>query len=308
MLIKILFWLLVAVDLGAMGLFLLLGLAAAGPSHTNPLSVVWWMAILPGIVLGVAILLFVFGNSWLLRAPAFLVAAAPLLMLVVWDTTETMKLNQFKDKDGVVTNFAGGAMQELEKAIMRDDAAAVGRLAKGADLNQTGVSGSGVLVVALRQLGKTGGSPDVLRALLAAGANPNPKTGERPLVMALQVSQKAGLEPVKLLLAAKADLNARSQFGEPVFFGGVGMGVDPAVLPLLLEGGADLSAKSAGGKDLLAAAAMIQNWAAALVLLQRGVRAADEDRFREQVRSATEASYPQRGLNELVAYLKQQEN
>ncbi len=308
MLIKILFWLLVAVDLGAMGLFLLLGLAAAGPSHTNPLSVVWWMAILPGIVLGVAILLFVFGNSWLLRAPAFLVAAAPLLMLVVWDTTETMKLNQFKDKDGVVTNFAGGAMQELEKAIMRDDAPAVGRLAKGADLNQTGVSGSGVLVVALRQLGKTGGSPDVLRALLAAGANPNPKTGERPLVMALQVSQKAGLEPVKLLLAAKADLNARSQFGEPVFFGGVGMGVDPAVLPLLLEGGADLSAKSAGGKDLLAAAAMIQNWAAALVLLQRGVRAADEDRFREQVRSATEASYPQRGLNELVAYLKQQEN
>ena len=307
MLIKVLFWLLVAVDLGAMGLFLLLGLAAAGPSHTNPLSVVWWMAILPGMVLGVAVLLFVFGNSWLWRGPAFLIAAAPLLVLVVGDTTSTMKLNTFKDKDGKMASFAGGAMQELEKAIIRNDAAAVGTMAKGTDLNQTGIGGSGVLVFALRQLGKTGGPPDVLRALLAAGANPNPKVGERPLAVALQVSQKAGVEPVKLLLAAKADPNARRQFGEPVFFAGVGMGVDPAALPLLLEGGADLSARSTGGKDLLATAAMIRNWAAALVLLQRGVRAADETRFREQVRSATEASYPQPGLNELVGYLKQQE-
>ena len=306
MLIKVLFWLLVAVDLGAMGFFLVLGLAAAGPSHTNPLSVVWWMAILPGMVLGLAIVLFVFGNSWMLRGPAFLVAAAPLLILVVWDATATMKLNTFKDRDGAITNFAGAAMQELEKAIIRNDAAAVAALAKGADLNQTSIGGNGVVVVALRQLEKTGGPPDVLRALLAAGANPNPRVGELPLAVAMQVSRKAGVEPVKLLLSAKADPNARGQFGEPTFFGGVGMGVDPAVLPLLLDGGADLSAKSSDGKDLLMTAARIQNWAAAVVMLKRGVRSADAAGFQTKVESATQASYPQPGLDELVAYLKQQ--
>jgi len=304
MLVKVLFWLLVAVDLGAMGLFLVLGLAAAGPSHTNPLSVVWWMAILPGMVLGVAILLFVFGNSWLLRGPAFLVAAAPLLILAVWETTGLMKRNTFKDKDGAITSFAGGEMQELEKAILRNDAAAVRTLAKGADLNQSSIGGNGVLVFALRQLGKTGGSPDALRALLAAGANPNPKAGDLPLAVAMQVSSRAGVEPVKLLLAAKADPNARSQFGGPTFFGGVGMGVNPDVLPLLLDGGADLSAKSSDGNDLLLTAAQIQNWAAALVLLKRGVRPVDAAGFRAKVEEATRAAYKQPGLEEIVEYLK----
>ena len=307
MLIKILFWLLVAVDLGAMGLFLVLGLAAAGPSHTNPLSVVWWMAILPGMLLALAIVLFLFGNSWLLRGPAFLAAAAPLLIVVVWGATETMKLNTFKDKDGAITSFAGGSMQELEKAIVRNDAAAVGTLAKGADLNQTGISGSGVLVVALRQLGRTGGPPDVLRALLAAGANPNPKTGERPLVVALQVSQRTGVEPVQMLLAAKADPNARSQFGEPVFFSGVGEGVDPATLPLLLDGGADLAATSSNGDDLLLAAAQFRNWDAALVLLRRGIQTKNGVSFRAKVEAATQTSYKQPGLDGLLAYLKQRE-
>lgn len=304
MLIKVLFWLLVAVDLGAMGLFLVLGLAAAGPSHTHPLSVVWWMAILPGMVLGLAILLFVFESSWMLRGPAFLVAAAPLLIVGVWSTAGSLELNTFKDKNGAITSFAGGAMRELEKAILRNDAAAVGTLAKSADLNQTAIGGSGVLVVALRSLEKTGGTPEVLRALLAAGANPNPKVGELPLNVAMQVSLKAGVEPVKLLLAAKADPNARSQFGEPVFFGGVGKGVDPAVLPLLLEGGSDLSAKASDGKDLFLMAAQIQNWAAALVLLQRGLRPVDAAGFRAKVQDATRASYKQQGLEELVAYLK----
>ncbi len=307
MLIKVLFWILVAVDLGAMGLFLVLGLAAAGPSHTNPLAVVWWMAILPGMVLGLAILLFVFGNSWMPRGPAFLLVAAPLLILVVWDTTATMKLNTFKNKGGAITNFAGGAMQELEKAIIRNDAGAVATLAKGADLNQSAISGSGVLVVALRQLEKTGGPPDVLRALLAAGANPNSQAGELPLAVAIQVSRKAGVEPVKLLLAAKANPNARGQFGEPTFFGAAGGGVDPTVLPLLLDGGADLSARSSGGNDLLLTTAQTQNWAAALVLLQRGVMSKEAASFRAKVESATRASYKQPGLDELVAFLKQQE-
>ena len=43
MVLKILFWLAVAIDVAAMLLFFLLGMAAAGPSKTNPLVVVWWM-------------------------------------------------------------------------------------------------------------------------------------------------------------------------------------------------------------------------------------------------------------------------
>ena len=43
--LNILFWIALAIDAGAIGLFFILGLAAAKPSHTNPLSVVFLLLL-----------------------------------------------------------------------------------------------------------------------------------------------------------------------------------------------------------------------------------------------------------------------
>jgi ankyrin repeat protein len=270
MLLKILFWIVVAIDLAAIGLLYVLGLAAAGPSHTSPLEVTALLLVLPCAVLTVAAALFLAAKSLLWRTIAFLIAASPILVTVVSIAIAGVDASRYRDKNGSITFFSPGPMQELEAAIAKNDAAAVAVLAPTANLSQKARDGSTVLVLALRQLEKNGGPPVILETLLQAGANPNTAQMELPLSVAIQISRKAGIEPLRLLLKAKADPNARTQFGPPVFFSGTGLGVDQQVLPLLLDNGANLTLKSTDGRDVLVDAANAQNWKAVLMLLQRG--------------------------------------
>jgi uncharacterized protein len=270
MLLKILFWIVVVVDLAVVGLLFILGLAAAAPSHTSKFEVTSLLLILPCALLAISVALFLAAKSLLWRSIAFLIAAAPILVTVVSIAVEGIDASRYRDKNGNITFFSPGPMQELEAAIAKNDASAVAALARTANLSQKARDGSTVLVLALRQLEKNGGSPDILQSLLQAGANPNAAQMELPLSVAIQISEKAGTEPVRLLLNAKADPNARTQFGSPVFFAGTGVGVDQKVLPLLLDSGANLSLKSRDGRDVLVDAANTQNWKAVLLLLHRG--------------------------------------
>lgn len=56
--LRIVFWLVVAFDIAVLLLFGALGLAAARPSHTNPLAALIVPLVLPGLVLAGAVLLF----------------------------------------------------------------------------------------------------------------------------------------------------------------------------------------------------------------------------------------------------------
>ena len=73
----------------------------------------------------------------------------------------------------------------LHDAIIAGDAAAVRRaIADGADVNATvGAGGHSMLTIAAR--GCLGEMPDVVRALLDAGADVNPASGARPLYWAI---------------------------------------------------------------------------------------------------------------------------
>lgn len=270
MLFKILFWLFIALDVAALGLFFVLGLAAAGPSHTSWWSVSAYMLLIPGLLLAAAVAIFVTSKFTLARAAAFLIAAAPMLYLVGLSAMGSFEIWSHKDAAGNVRNFTAGPMRELENAIARNDAAAVASAAKSADLNQLALDGSSVLVVALRHLEKNPGPPDVLQALLRAGADPNAKQMDLPLTVAIQVSRATGPQPVKLLLESGADPNARTSFGKPVYFSAAGIGTDPEVLPLLLDRGANLSAVAANGSPVLLDAVQSRNWKAVLLLLERG--------------------------------------
>lgn len=292
MALRILFWLAVALDVAAMLLFFLLGLAAAGPSKTNPLIVVWWMLVLPGLFLVAAIAVFVFVKSPFGRVAAFLLVASPIILAggswawAQYDFTRSM------DPSGNLSAFGGdGGMREVERAIWSNDGAAAERALAKVKVNQRGRGGATMLMVALRQLRKSPQELGPLRALVKAGVDPNlAADGELPLEVAIQESSKAGIEPVELLLRAGANPNTKGQFGTPVYFQGAGKMVPLEILDLLLKNGADLKARGKDGReDVLMYAALPGNWKAVKLLIERGADASSAE-FRERLKPIPGAS------------------
>lgn len=269
--IKLMFWVLVALDLAAVLLFFVLGLAAAGSARTGTAAVVGWMLVLPAAVLVAAIVVFMRSTSAVGRGLSFALVAAPLLLTVTtyWINHTVIRLNS--NAQGELTFFTAGAQRELAEAIGRNDAAAVAALAGRADLNARGLMGMTPLVLALRQLRSTPTQHEVLQALLTAGADPNLGTEhEQPLEMALQIGHKAGRAPVEMLLKAGAKPNLRNEWGTPIFFGAAGRGSTTEMLELMLRHGADLRAVTPKGETVLTYAATAHSWHAVRHLLDAG--------------------------------------
>lgn len=264
------FWTLVFIDAAALFVFGLLALAAAGPSHTNPILAVLVPLGLPVLILAAAIAVYLYAPGPAAKGLALAIAAFPLVFMIASQGVTYWHLRKHRDDRGGFSQFERGPLRELEAAIAAGDVAAVRRLAPLAELNRPGISGVTALVLALRRLRDAPHELDAIRALLDAGADPNAGKDELPLQVAIGASQTAGLEPVRMLLEARADPNARSTFGEPVYFTAAGADQDPALMQLLLDRGADLRATTGSGQTALSVCAMTRNWKTALLLLQRG--------------------------------------
>ncbi|MBK8096112.1 MAG: ankyrin repeat domain-containing protein [Planctomycetes bacterium] len=230
MLLKFLFWGALVIDLAVLGLMFVLGLAAAGPSKTNPLAVVFAMLLVPGLILAGAVLLFTRTQSPGLRVLATLVVAAPLLFVI-----------------------AGRLFGE---AWVR--------------FGPPSPWGSTPLTRALGQLERDPGQLATIRTLLAERADPNQMGEELPLTMAIRAVRHVGNAPVEMLLDAGADPNALDQFGRPVWFHALTTTTDGALLRLLLERGADARATTRDGHSAVWAAVAVQQWRLATMLVQRG--------------------------------------
>jgi hypothetical protein len=229
MLLKLLFWLFVALDAAAIGLVFVLGLAAAGPSRTQPMAVTLMLLVAPGAMLGAAIWLHQRTSSPWLRLLAFALVSAPAAFLVV---------------SRIAAEFAARS-------------------------NPDGMWGT-KLTRALRELEKDPGQLATVRTLLAEGADPNEVSDEMPLVLAIYAVQHVGLEPLQLLLDHGADPDRQSQFGRPCWFAATAGSVDPGVLTMLLDRGADATVRGPDGKSAVWDALACENWPAALLLVQRG--------------------------------------
>ncbi|MBL9166154.1 MAG: hypothetical protein JNN07_00265 [Verrucomicrobiales bacterium] len=269
--IKVLFWLLVAIDAIVLVIFGLLGLAAAGPSRTNPIAALMIPFFIPGAILLGAVWLFLSVQAPGARVLALLIAASPLLFVVGSQVAGRWQLKGFRDASGNIRQFRSESLRAIETAILANDAGAVATAARGAaELNTPGLSGATALVLAFRQLRKSPGELDVIRALIAAGADPNVSKVELPLQVAIGESRASGPEPVRLLLEAGAKPNQRSEGGGPVFFFAGGAGIDVGILELLLKHGADVRLKDAQGRSAVVTAAIVGNWPVLELLLQRG--------------------------------------
>jgi len=269
--IKLVFWLLVALDAIGIALWLLLGLAAAGPSRTSPVAVTLLLFVLPAAILGAAILLFVRSTTTGPRLVALAVAAAPLLLLAGGAALARQRIGSATNAAGEMTFFRAGPERELAEAISRNDTAAVQRLLPTADVNATGLDGVTPLMLAVRQLRHTPGEHGVLRLLLQAGADPDRGAqSEWPLAIAIQVARQAGIAPVQALLDAGADPNLVNDFGEPLFFGAAGQSATPELMTLLIDRGARINTVGRNGLTALHTTYNTQSWSIARVLLERG--------------------------------------
>lgn len=228
--LQILFWLFVAVDAAAIGLVFVLGLAAAGPSRTDPVAVVVATLVVPGALLAGAIALFLRSPSPALRVLACVVAAAPLGVL------------------------AGARLLAGWQA----------------QANPGGIHGETPLTRALRELPGDPTAVERMRELLAAGADPDRPGEELPLVLAIRAARAIGDVPVRMLLDAGADPNAVDAFGTPAFFHATGAVADPALMQLLLDRGARPEATARDGRSAAWSAVNTRNWEVARRLVERG--------------------------------------
>ena len=271
MMLRVAFWGLVVLDLLGILLLFILGLAAAGSSKTSPAQVSLVLLVLPCLLLGASVVLFLRAASPVGRIVALLLAASPLVILVSARTIAEVQLRLNTNESGELTFFRSGPMREIAEAIARNDARTVASLVPKVNVNETGLSDMTLLLLAARQLRETPTQHEVLRVLLAAGADPNKAAQyELPLAIAIQQSGKSGIEPVKMMLDAGANPNLKTTFGDPVFYDAVGVSSSLETLALLIDRGADVNLMGHDESNALINAAMVRNWKAVLLLLDRG--------------------------------------
>lgn len=284
MMLTILFSLFIALDLAALGLMFVLGLAAAGPSHTPMISVVGFFLVPAPLIAGL-VLLYLRGGWPASRGLATVLAGLPAIVIVgaaVMSRGVASLMGESADDDRRPDMTV---QRRLESAIVAGDRAAIARIAKA---SQSRLDEGAALVAALRVLEQDPNAVKPLQVLLEAGFRPDAGASTpTPLVAAIRVSPTAGAAPLRRLLEAGADPN-RQTGSSPAWFEALAPRTDAAVLPMLLTRGANLRAVDMAGRDAVYWAAYQENWNAVALLLEQGanwqaVRMPDGSDLRQRI-------------------------
>jgi hypothetical protein len=262
--LNIAFWLALAFDLGAIGLLFVLGLAAAKPSHSNPISVTFLLLIVPVVILIGLALVFLRVNSPVIKIAVFAIAASPLGFVAVGVGMSGVAKLFFPEEANREMSRPYVPPTDIRHAIEQADAATV--TAALAAHPPTPDDAGSLFSSALYRIEKEPARIDILKALLAAGLDANGANGEKPVEMAIRRSPKTGPEPIKILLDAGAKPEALNQLGEPVFFAALAKDIDVDILKLLLARGARATTTSYAGVTALAKATAAGNKQAAALL------------------------------------------
>jgi ankyrin repeat protein len=137
-------------------------------------------------------------------------------------------------------------------------------LDRGADIHATTMDGRSLVY----QAATMGNANGLLRLLLERGAAPDAKllTGNTPLMAA---AARADIQAMKMLIAKKADLNARNSAGATALMAAASTG-DVRAVQYLIDLGADVNARTKQNETALGDAATAGDAATVRLLLDRG--------------------------------------
>ena len=234
---------------------------------TNGLMLVAYLIVLAPIVLTSAA--FPFLRSDGMRIATLIVLLIPSVPLVFSSVAASVRAVQDRRQFSGSAYFPGPAL-DLAQAMVKHDVGLVQQLIPAAgDLNQPHNGGTTLWQFGVLQADNTEESIDLLRRLLAAGADPKRDTSADTLLHATAM----GPELTRFLLAAGANPNVLDEEHRPLWWRSMAPDGDekaPELLALMLDHGADLTWRVPDGAGPVGHAAAMGYWFVACLLIERG--------------------------------------
>jgi hypothetical protein len=204
-----------------------------------------------------------------LRIAAFIVLLLPSAPLLCSSVAAAVKTVREQRQFSGSAYFQGPAL-ELAQAMVKHDAGLVKQLIPAAgDLNQPQGGGTTLWQFGVLQADNTEESIDMLRALLAAGADAR-RDGSADT---LQHAAATGPRLTQFLLEAGANPNVLDHEHCPLWWRTMEPGEDDTateLLRMMLDHGADLSLRAPDGRGPVGQAVASRYWYAACLLIERG--------------------------------------
>jgi hypothetical protein len=268
------FWIAVACDAVLLVVLLVLTLSGSDQPEGGRGMVVFFSIIVPALIVSAGALLFLKSRSPALRAVALLVVAGPGLLVAATRLRSAVIDSHVRRNVEGSGYFSSREMQEAGAAVVRGDAAALRALGKSIDINGRGTDGMTLMELAVTRAddsagnaGEPGATLDVVRGLIALGADPN---------AGLKVATK--LKDITIL-SALLDAGAKPGFADehgPVVFSWLNV-MPIAGATALLDHHLDPNLADSDGMPIIVAAAQQDRWNIVLLLMDRGADASRAD-------------------------------
>lgn len=264
------FWAFVALDGALFAILVVLSIVDPGhPDGGREMGLIF-AVIIPAIVIGGAVLLFVKAESSASRVAALIIVAGPGLLIGGARLRSAAIDYQVHQNSTGRGYFSTRGLKRAGAAVVQRDVAALAALDRSVDVNTKGRHGVTLMELAVSQAfdstawSSAGSTPlDVVRALLARGADPN---------AGLEIATKL---PDTTILSALLGAGAKPGFTNdngPVAFQWLNV-MPPANFIALLDHGLDVNLNDAFGTPLIIAAAENDRWNFVLLLMDRGADA-----------------------------------
>jgi hypothetical protein len=273
------FWILFGVEAVAFTVLILWALLSS--KHWGPEGPVgaWLIVVVPPLILGVPLAVFLIGKSEHARLIAVVLLALPLLQCVlgpIYTAVEDYRARRHVEGDAT---FTKPAERKLAHAFRAHDAELVKSLIpQVGDLNAGHGNDDSLFRFCMTNLDKSEASFEIVKAMLAAGANAKAEMagGTFPLYWGIGW----GRAMTELLLNAGADPNSLDH-GRPIWWEAMeGPSSEEKLqsLRILLDREADMTLRH-GENGPVGFAAHRKNWQAVWLLIERGAAWKDELAF-----------------------------